>query len=208
MAALLQRKAAHPLIIVTRNNRDAEDMLPVVQALCELTGGVAPESVLILPTRDVLPFQNLSPHPDIQEARATALWKIASGEAQLVIAPVLSTAMRLRPAEYYADQARFVRRGEPLDVNKLVEHLNTVGYASVDVVEMPGEYAMRGGILDVYSAEADRPVRVEFFGDRPSPYASSIPARSALQHRSTRPYCCRSPTRRSQPKSWAQSTPV
>lgn len=165
LAALLQRKAAHPLIIVTRNNRDAEDMLPVVQALCELTGGVAPESVLVLPTRDVLPFQNLSPHPDIQEARATALWKIASGEAQLVIAPVLSTAMRLRPAEYYADQARFVRRGEPLDVNKLVEHLNTIGYASVDVVEMPGEYAMRGGILDVYSAEADRPVRVEFFGD-------------------------------------------
>jgi transcription-repair coupling factor (superfamily II helicase) len=165
LSALLQRVAGHPLVIVTSTNRDAEDLLPVVQAFCELTGGADPESVLNLPTRDVLPFQNLSPHPDIQEARATALWKISTGEVQIVIAPVLSTAMRLRPAEYYADQARYVRRGEPLDVERLVQHLNTIGYTSVDVVEMPGEYAMRGGILDVYSAESDRPVRVEFFGD-------------------------------------------
>src|SRR5207244_12265554 len=47
----------------------------------------------------------------------------------------------------------------------LVEHLKVVGYAKADVVEMPGEHALRGGILDVYPPEADRPVRIEFFGD-------------------------------------------
>src|SRR3984957_7711629 len=58
-----------------------------------------------------------------------------------------------------------VRRAETLDIEPLLRHLNTVGYASTDVVEMPGEYALRGGILDVYSPEADRPLRIEFFGD-------------------------------------------
>ena len=58
-----------------------------------------------------------------------------------------------------------VRKGETLDLDSLLAHLNTVGYASADVVEMPGEYAMRGGILDVYPPEADRPLRIELFGD-------------------------------------------
>src|SRR5262249_26235651 len=133
----------------------------------ELTGAFGAESVVTLPTRDVLPFQNLSPHPEIQEERAVALWKIASGTASIVISPVAATALRLRTAEFYAGLARSVRRGESFDPEQLVQHLNTVGYSSTDVVEMPGEYTLRGGILDVYSPEADRPIRIEFFGDEP-----------------------------------------
>src|SRR5205814_2425421 len=75
------------------------------------------------------------------------------------------SALRLKSAEYYSDLARILRRGESFDTDALLEHLNSVGYNSTDIVEMPGEYALRGGILDVYSPEADRPVRVEFFGD-------------------------------------------
>jgi len=165
LIAILQRTAGRPLIVITRNNRAAEELLPVVQAFCELTGGAAEDEVISLPTRDVLPFQNLSPHPEIQEARATALWKIATGSAQIVITPAPAGALRLRSAEYYAGQARRARRSEYLDAEELVQHLNSVGYTSTDVVEMPGEYAIRGGILDVYPAEADRPVRIEFFGD-------------------------------------------
>jgi transcription-repair coupling factor (superfamily II helicase) len=162
---LLHRAAGKPLLVVVPDNRTAEEMLPVVQAFCELTGAAAPESVVHVPAHDVLPFENLSPHAEIQEARATALWKIATGAATIVITPVAATAMRLRPAEYYAGLARVVRRGDSLDIEALLEHLNTIGYAQTDVVEMPGEYALRGGILDVYSPEADRPVRIEFFGD-------------------------------------------
>ena len=165
LISLLQRASGRTLVLVTLNNRAAEDLVPVVQSFCELTGGAPAEAVLALPTRDVLPFQNLSPHPEIQEARATALWKIASGAARIVITPVLSSALRLRSADYYAGLARVVRRGEPLDIDQLMEHLNSVGYGVADIVEMPGEYARRGGILDVYPAEADRPLRIEFFGD-------------------------------------------
>jgi transcription-repair coupling factor (superfamily II helicase) len=162
---LLYRAAGRPLIVVVPRNRSAEELLPVLRGFCELTGAASPEGVVALPTRDVLPFQNLSPHPEIQEARAVALWKIATGAAQIVVAPAPAAAMKLREPEYYAGLARTIRRGEPLDIDELVQHLNTVGYTRADVVEMPGEYAMRGGILDVYPPEADRPVRVEFFGD-------------------------------------------
>jgi transcription-repair coupling factor (superfamily II helicase) len=167
LLVLLRKALDRPLLVVVPDNRTAEELAPVVQAFAELTGAFSPETVVTLPTRDVLPFQNLSPHPEIQEERAVALWKIASAAASIVISPVAATALRLRTAEFYAGLARSVRRGEGFDPEQLVRHLNTVGYNATDVVEMPGEYTLRGGILDVYSPEADRPVRIEFFGDEP-----------------------------------------
>src|SRR3989475_2080692 len=165
LLVLLQRATGRPFLIVVTDNRAAEDLVPVLQSFCELSRATDPNSVVVLPARDVLPFQSLSPHPEIQEERATALWKIATGAASLVVCPVSATTIRLRSAEYYTDLARTIRRGETFDIEALVEHLNTVGYSAADVVEMPGQYALRGGILDVYSPEADRPVRIEFFGD-------------------------------------------
>jgi len=161
---LWQRGARRPLLVVVPDNRTAEDLVPLLQSFAELSGA-DPGAIVGLPTRDVLPFQNLSPHPEIQEERAIALWKIATGAASIVVAPVGATALRLQAAEFYADLARVLRKGEPVEIDPLLIHLNSVGYNSVDVVEMPGEYALRGGLLDVYPPEADRPLRVEFFGD-------------------------------------------
>src|SRR5208337_717997 len=79
--------------------------------------------------------------------------------------------------------ARTIRRGESFDLESLLAHLNTVGYTSTDVVEMPGQYAVRGGILDVYSPEADRPLRIEFFGDE----ADSIRKFDPASQRSSNP---------------------
>jgi transcription-repair coupling factor (superfamily II helicase) len=188
LLALLRRAAERPLILVVNDNRAMEDMLPVLRGFCELTGACHPDDVVDLPARDVLPFQNLSPHPELQEERATTLWKIATGKASIVVAPIASTAIRVRSHEYYTDLARTIRRGESFDLDALLAHLNTVGYASADVVEMPGQYALRGGILDVYSPEAERPVRVEFFGDEvesirrfdPASQRSSNPLDEAL----------------------------
>ena len=163
--SLLQRATSRPLVVVVSDNRAMDDLLPVVRSLAELTGAVAPESVIGLPAYDVLPFENQSPHPEIQEARATALWRIATGAANVVITPFSAASMRLRDASFYADLARVVRRGEMMDPERLVEYLRLVGYNQVDVVEMPGEFAHRGGLLDVYPPESDRPVRIELFGD-------------------------------------------
>ena len=188
LLVLLRRAAEHPLILVVSDNRAMEDFVPVLRGFCELTAACDPESVVSLPARDVLPFQNLSPHPELQEERATSLWKMATGKASIVVSPIAATAILQRSGEYYTDLARTLRRGESFDVENLLAHLNTVGYASADVVEMPGQYALRGGILDVYSPEAERPVRIEFFGDEvdsirrfdPASQRSSNPIDEAL----------------------------
>jgi transcription-repair coupling factor (superfamily II helicase) len=188
LLVLLRRAAERPLIVVVNDNRAIEDFVPVLRGFCELTAACDPESVVALPARDVLPFQNLSPHPELQEERATALWKIATGKASIVVTPIAATAILQRSAEYYSDLARTLRRGESFDLDNLLSHLNTLGYASSDVVEMPGQYALRGGILDVYSPEAERPVRIEFFGDEvesirrfdPTSQRSSNPIDEAL----------------------------
>ena len=71
--ALLHRATARPLIVVVSDNRAVDELLPVVRSLGELTGALSPKRSSALPAYDVLPFENLSPHPEIQEARATAL---------------------------------------------------------------------------------------------------------------------------------------
>jgi transcription-repair coupling factor (superfamily II helicase) len=162
---LLMRASAHPIILLVSDNRSAEELLPILQSFCELTGACDPESVAYLPARDVLPFENLSPHPEIQEARARTLWRVATGAVSIVVVPFASSSTRLRDAGFYAGLARTLRRNEAVDLDGLVQHLNVVGYNAVDVVEMPGDYALRGGIFDVYPPESDRPLRIEFFGD-------------------------------------------
>ena len=163
--SLLPRAASRPRAVVVSDNRAVDELLPVVRSFADMTGALSPDTVIGLPAYDVLPFQNLSPHMEIQEARASALWKIATGAAEIIITPLAATTMRLRQANFYADLAKVVRRGEMVESERLLEHLRIVGYSQVDVVEMPGEFAHRGGLIDVYPPESDRPVRIELFGD-------------------------------------------
>jgi transcription-repair coupling factor (superfamily II helicase) len=154
-----------PALVLVADNKAAEALHANVMAACELTGALACEEVLRLPAHDVLPFENLSPHGEIQEQRAAALWKLATGAAKLVIAPVEAACMKLFARDYYAALALRLRTGEEHIPEMLVEHLLSVGYTRVDVVEMPGQVTIRGGIIDAYGPEMERPVRLDFFGD-------------------------------------------
>jgi transcription-repair coupling factor (superfamily II helicase) len=182
------RAAAAPCIIIVADNKAAEALHTSVLNACELTGALASETVLRLPAHDVLPFESLSPHPEIQETRAATLWKIATAQARLVIAPVEAACMKLFSRDYYRALTLHLKLGEEYMPDMLVEHLLSVGYTKVDVVEMPGQVTLRGGILDVYSPEIDRPVRIDFFGDEiesirkfdPETQRSSSPLDDAL----------------------------
>ncbi len=98
------RAAQAPALVVVSDNKAAEALHAAVLAACELTGVLDPAQVLRLAAHDVLPFENLSPHSEIQETRASALWKICVGHRtpRLVIAPVESACMRLFGRDYYA----------------------------------------------------------------------------------------------------------
>ena len=162
---LLARAARQTVIVLVADNKSAEALEPMLRAGCELTGAIDPSRVVRLPAHDVLPFENLSPHPDVQEQRAAALYKLATGAVSILIAPVEAAALRLFQRDYYSSLAVTIRRGEEIDVEVLTAHLASVGYTQMDLVEMPGQFTRRGGILDVYSPESDRPIRIEFFGD-------------------------------------------
>ncbi|GGG89524.1 transcription-repair coupling factor [Edaphobacter dinghuensis] len=162
---LFVRAANAPCVIVVSDNKAAEALHAAVLSACELTGAMDPAQVLRLPAHDVLPFENLSPHPEIQETRAATLWKIATGTIRLVIAPVEAACMKLFARDFYKALALHLKVGEEYMPDMLIEHLLSVGYTRVDVVEMPGQVTLRGGIIDAFSPEMERPVRIDFFGD-------------------------------------------
>ena len=136
------RASNAPCVIIVADNKAAEALHAAVLSACELTGALASESVLRLPAHDVLPFENLSPHPEIQETRAATLWKIATAQARLIIAPVEAACMKLFPRDFYRALALKLQLGEEYIPDMLIEHLISVGYTKVDVVEMPGQVTL------------------------------------------------------------------
>jgi transcription-repair coupling factor (superfamily II helicase) len=165
VVAHLAEAVARPLIVVVESNQRGETLLEPLRFFHRALSGQPASQVAVLPAHDVLPYQKLSPHPGISEARGVALWRFVSGEARIVIAPVQSAAMRLQSGEVYAGLARTLARDEDVSLEALIEHLLAVGYERHETVEMPGEFAVRGGILDAFSPESPRPVRAELFGD-------------------------------------------
>ena len=99
---LMVRAADAPALILVSDNKAAEALHLLLNAACELTGALKCEEVLRLPAHDVLPFENLSPHAEIQEQRAATLWKMCTGKARVVIAPLEAACMRLFSKDYYA----------------------------------------------------------------------------------------------------------
>ena len=161
-AALLRRQMRVPLLYVASSNRAAEEAFDLLSGWARLLA--EPDPVLI-PAHDIRPYQGLSPHADISEKRALGLSKLASGQAGLAVLPIEAAAGRIEPPEFYRGLARSIRRHDEVNLEDLLAHLAAVGYTRHDPVEMAGQFSVRGGILDVFSPEARRPVRLELFGD-------------------------------------------
>ncbi len=165
-AVLLQRRTGLPLLILTGSQADAESLHEAVLAWHGLSG-VADDwpGPCLLPAHDVTPFDGLSPHADIAESRGIALWRMAEGRISVVTAPIGAALQRLAPASLYQDLAWQIQVGDEVLLESLEESLESLGYGRRDPVEMVGQFAVRGGILDVYVPESGRPVRIHFLGD-------------------------------------------
>lgn len=164
---LLWQALQRPLVIVVDDVRQAEDLTSLSTTFFGILAGerdFAPPQ--LLPAFDVLPGQGLAPHAEIRQQRAVALWRLATGRAPLTIAPVASALFRLQPPEFYRQLALWLHVGDEASLEDVVAHLEITGYERRDPVEMVGEYTVRGGILDVFPPEAERPFRIEFFGDQ------------------------------------------
>ncbi len=121
--------------------------------------------VATLPAFDTLPWESQSPHPDILERRAATLFRLADGQISLVVAPITAALWRYNDPYLYLSLARTLSKDSEIPHEELVGHLAAVGYTRTEMVELPGQFAVRGGIVDFFSPEAQRPVRIELLGD-------------------------------------------
>ena len=163
---LIYEQTEKPLIVLVDGNKQAETLLESVEVFFDLLfeGRDLPPPQIV-PALDVLPHQRLSPHSEIAEKRAVALWRLSSQKIPITVVPLASALLKTEPAAFYRQLALTLRVGEEIPLEDLVAHLESIGYEKREPVEMVGEYSLRGGIFDVFPAEADRPIRVEFFGD-------------------------------------------
>jgi transcription-repair coupling factor (superfamily II helicase) len=126
--------------------------------------------VLAFPAWDCLPYDRLSPHPDITSERLDTLARLATprpagSPARIVLASVGAAVQRVPPRAIYADAGLVVKTGGQLDSAKLARFLTDNGYVRSDTVMEPGEYALRGGIVDLFPPGAAEPLRIDLFGD-------------------------------------------
>src|SRR5450432_4877563 len=171
LAAYLTHTLRRPAYFITSSNRRAEALAETLRFFAGIfpgkTGaatGLAGE-VATLPAFDTLPWQSQSPHPDILERRAATLFRLADGQISLVIAPVTAALWRYQYPYVYLSLARTLARDTEMPLDDLLLHLGSVGYTRTEMVELPGQFAVRGGIVDVFSPESPRPVRIELLGD-------------------------------------------
>ena len=171
LAAYLTHTLRRPAYFITSSNKRAEALAETLRFFAGIfpgkTGaatGLAGE-VAVLPAFDTLPWESQSPHPDILERRAATLFRLADGQVSLIIAPVTAALWRYNDPYLYLSLARTLAKDAEIPHEELVGHLASVGYTRTEMVELPGQFAVRGGIIDFFSPEAQRPVRIELLGD-------------------------------------------
>jgi transcription-repair coupling factor (superfamily II helicase) len=165
LAAMAAAALRRPTILVVNSETRAESILePLRFFFREATGGPS-NNVLYLPALTSMPWDAIPPHPAILETRAMTLWRMATGQAQIVVAPVGAALMRYQAAETYAQLGRTIVRDAEIPLEEFLLHLDATGYVRAEMAELPGQYASRGGIVDVFPSEAVNPVRIELVGD-------------------------------------------
>jgi transcription-repair coupling factor (superfamily II helicase) len=164
IAVYLTHELRRPAFFVTDSNRRAESLAETLRFFAAIFPG-ASGSVATLPSFDRLPWELQPPHADILERRATTLFRLADGQISLVIAPMAAALWRYQDPAAYLYLARTLAKDTEIGHDELITHLGSVGYTRTEMVELPGQFAVRGGIIDIFSPEAPRPVRIELLGD-------------------------------------------
>jgi transcription-repair coupling factor (superfamily II helicase) len=183
LVPVIAAELGRPAILIVESDRRAESLLEPLRWFYRAVANKPGHRVAHLPAHDVLPYENRSPHGEISEARAVALWRLATGEADLLIAPVEAALSRMREPQFYRGLAHTIARDESIAHEDLIGFLAQAGYEKHATCEMPGQYAVRGGIIDVFSPETPQPVRIELLGDT----IESIRAFDPNTQRSTNP---------------------
>jgi len=122
-------------------------------------------SVHLFPTWEILPYEAQSPVPELVCQRVESLYALINHTAAIVVAPVQAALQNLLPKKVFNSAVGFFGAGETVEREEIIGLLVRGGYRPVDLVEDPGDYSVRGGVLDLFPPHYPAPIRLEFFGD-------------------------------------------
>lgn len=123
------------------------------------------DTAVFLPDWETLPYERFSPHQDLVSERLSALWQIKSGAADVLFVPVATAMQKLPPVPFLAGLTFWLKTGQTLDVGRLKSDLVDAGYNHVSHVVAAGEFAVRGGIVDLFPMGSEMPYRIDLFDD-------------------------------------------
>ena len=121
--------------------------------------------VRLLPDWETLPYDNFSPHHDLVSERLATLYAVSRGECDVLLVPASTAAYRFAPPSYLAAYTFFLKQGERLDAEQFRAQLTLAGYTHVTQVVSPGEYSVRGGLVDLFPMGSALPYRLDLFDD-------------------------------------------
>ncbi|HFC7561218.1 TPA: transcription-repair coupling factor [Neisseria meningitidis] len=123
------------------------------------------DTAVFLPDWETLPYERFSPHQDLVSERLSALWQIKSGAADVLFVPVATAMQKLPPVPFLAGRTFWLKTGQTLDIGCLKSDLVDAGYNHVSHVVAAGEFAVRGGIVDLFPMGSEMPYRIDLFDD-------------------------------------------
>ncbi|RJF98582.1 transcription-repair coupling factor [Noviherbaspirillum saxi] len=161
-AAVELKSRQRLLAIVVANATDAQRLLVEIPWF---GGKDADLRCHLLPDWETLPYDAFSPHQDLVSERLATLHEVSSGQCDVLIVPATTALLRMAPPSFLAAYTFFFKKGETLDEARLKTQLTLAGYTHVTQVMSPGEYSVRGGLIDLFPMGSALPYRLDLFGD-------------------------------------------
>jgi transcription-repair coupling factor (superfamily II helicase) len=160
VAALALKARKQMLTVIVANASDGQRLLDEIPWFAE-----GKLSCHLLPDWETLPYDAFSPHQDLVSERLATLHEVRNGQCDVLVVPATTALVRLAPPSFLAAYTFFFRQGEHLDEAKLKAQLTLAGYTHVTQVMSPGEYSVRGGLIDLFPMGSALPYRLDLFGD-------------------------------------------
>ena len=158
-SALRYRSEFSVMVIFCAQAQEAQRLLEEIPAF-------APQlKVRLLPDWEILPYDHFSPHQDLVSERLATLYELLNGSCDLVLVPVTTALQKLGPPNFLSGHTFFFRQGDRLNEAALKLQLQQAGYDPVSAVMRPGEYSIRGGLIDLFPMGSNLPYRLDLFGD-------------------------------------------
>ena len=158
IAGLYSHTDHRPLVILCQDDMAAKRLQEELKSFLKMT-------VPVLPSRDLTLYDTAVVSRGWEQKRLRQLFDLASGNTPIQIFSWESLSQRTMPPQILLGAAFHLEAGKEYVLEDLLTRLTASGYSRCGMVEGPGQFAVRGGILDIYSPAADMPVRAEFFGD-------------------------------------------